>query len=139
MAGRFPFAHSVTTNAIEHGIGLGIGVLFQAHARKALVGMAAVTLAYVAAGTVLSHRFGWPLTEPWIAASLVLYVLTGLFWLPVVWIQIELRNLAALAASNQDSLPERYFKLYRIWFACGFPAFAAVLTIVWLMISKPTF
>ncbi|MCS4089359.1 DUF2269 domain-containing protein [Rhizobium sp. BK176] len=90
-------------------------------------------------GVTLAHRIGWPLTELWVSASLGLYVFAGLFWLPVVWIQMEMRKLAALAASTQDVLPPRYFKLYRIWFACGFPAFAAVLGIIWLMISKPTF
>jgi uncharacterized protein YbjT (DUF2867 family) len=35
-------------------IALGLGVLFQSHARKALLGMAAVTFAYLAAGTALS-------------------------------------------------------------------------------------
>jgi uncharacterized membrane protein len=90
-------------------------------------------------GATLAYRIGWPLTEPWIAGSLGLYVLAGLFWLPVVWIQMEMRMLAALAASTQEPLPARYFKLYRIWFACGFPAFGAVMAIIWLMISKPTF
>jgi uncharacterized membrane protein len=75
----------------------------------------------------------------WVAVSLGLYALTGLFWLPVVWIQLQLRNIATeAAASGSDILPPRYFTLYRIWFACGFPAFAAVLAIVWLMIAKPS-
>jgi uncharacterized membrane protein len=90
-------------------------------------------------GATLAYRIGWPLTELWVAASLGLYVFAGLFWLPVVWLQMEMRKLAALAASAHDALPARYFTLYRIWFACGFPAFAAVLGIIWLMISKPTF
>jgi uncharacterized membrane protein len=90
-------------------------------------------------GALLAHRIGWSLTEGWVLASIGLYVLTGVFWLPVVWIQIQLGKIASAAVSSgRTSLPQRYFKLYRIWFACGFPAFAAVLTIVWLMVSKPS-
>ena len=72
-------------------------------------------------------------------AALALYVFTGLFWLPVVWIQHKLRDLAREAAETGAPLPERYFRLYRIWFACGFPAFFAVLAILWLMVSRPVF
>jgi uncharacterized membrane protein len=81
---------------------------------------------------------GWPLDEGWIVLSIALYVLTGLFWLPVVWIQIRLRDLARDAALTGSPLPERYFRLYRIWFACGFPAFFAVLAIFWLMLTRPS-
>ncbi|MGO8484864.1 DUF2269 family protein, partial [Rhizobium leguminosarum] len=74
--------------------------------------------------------FGSELSEGWIALSLLLYVVTGLFWLPVVWIQIRLRDLARAAAAAGKALPPDYFSLYRIWFACGFPAFFAVIGIL---------
>jgi uncharacterized membrane protein len=89
-------------------------------------------------GYLLARLIGWPLTEGWIALSLLLYVFTGLFWLPVVWIQIRLRDLARHAASEGERLPRAYFRLYRIWFACGFPAFFAVIGILWLMLTKPS-
>jgi uncharacterized membrane protein len=89
-------------------------------------------------GYLLARRIGWTLTEGWIALSLALYVLTGLFWLPVVWIQIRLRDLARIAASAGTAMPPAYFRLYRIWFACGFPAFFAVVAIIWLMLAKPS-
>ncbi|MCT4558309.1 MAG: DUF2269 domain-containing protein [Pelagimonas sp.] len=88
-------------------------------------------------GWLLAQELGWDLTEPWILSSLILYVVTGVFWLPVVWIQIQLRNIARIAVAQGTPLPPRYFKLFRIWFACGFPAFAAVATILWLMLSRP--
>ncbi|KZL23970.1 DUF2269 family protein [Pseudovibrio sp. WM33] len=88
-------------------------------------------------GYLLARHVGWSLTEGWIVLSLALYVLIGAFWLPVVWIQIQLRNLAASAAQTCTPLPPRYHTLYRIWFACGFPAFVAILGIVWLMIVRP--
>ena len=88
-------------------------------------------------GVLLAWEVGWRLTEGWILLSLALYVLTGLFWLPVVAIQIRLRDLARAAAAASAPLPPAYRRLYRIWFACGFPAFLAVLAIFWLMLTRP--
>jgi uncharacterized membrane protein len=88
-------------------------------------------------GYLLAKSIGWPLTEGWVFLSLMLYVFTGLFWLPVVWIQIRLRDIARLAARDDTPLPPQWFRLYRIWFACGFPAFFAVIGIFWLMLMKP--
>ncbi|MFZ0269992.1 DUF2269 family protein [Caulobacter sp.] len=90
-------------------------------------------------GAALAHLAGYPLFSGWIGLSLVLYVVTGLCWLPVVWIQIRLRDLALQAAATGAPLPERYFRLFKLWFVLGFPAFAAVLGIVWLMVVKPAF
>lgn len=90
-------------------------------------------------GAALAHVVGYPLFSGWIGLSLVLYVVTGLCWLPVVWIQIRLRDLADAAAKAGQPLPERYHRLFRAWFVLGFPAFAAVLAIVWLMLAKPSF
>ncbi|CAN7366987.1 MULTISPECIES: DUF2269 domain-containing protein [Ensifer] len=90
-------------------------------------------------GYLLATSIGWSLAEGWIALSLILYVVTGLFWLPVVWIQIRLRNLAQLAAAENTPLPPAFDRLYAIWFACGFPAFFAVVGIFWLMLAKPQF
>lgn len=88
-------------------------------------------------GLLLANAVGWPLGEGWIVLSLILYVVTGVFWLPVVAIQIRLRNLARQASVAGTPLPQAYFRLYRIWFAFGFPAFFAVLAIFWLMLVKP--
>jgi uncharacterized membrane protein len=89
-------------------------------------------------GYLLAREIGWSLSEGWIVLSLALYILTGCFWLPVVWIQHRLRRLASEAAASAAPLPERYFQLYRIWFACGFPAFISVLAIIWLMLARPS-
>lgn len=88
-------------------------------------------------GAALAHLAGYPLWSGWIAWSLALYVLTGLCWLPVVWIQLRLRDLAREAVATGAPLPARYFRLFRVWFVLGFPAFSAVIAIVWLMVAKP--
>lgn len=100
---------------------------------------APAVIAQPVTGALLAWQMGWRLTEGWILASLALYVLIGAFWLPVVWIQHRLRDLAIAAAAANAPLPDDYFRLYRIWFACGFPAFFAVLVIVWLMVTRPVF
>ncbi len=88
-------------------------------------------------GYLLARDAGWPLLEGWVGLSLGLYVVVGVFWLPVVWIQARLRDLAGSARDSGAALPPTYHRLYRIWFACGFPAFFAVMAIVWLMLTKP--
>ena len=98
------------------------------------------TLAVIAqpvSGTLLAIEIGWSLSEPWLMLSLVLYGVTGVFWLPVVFIQIRLRDLARDAMTTGQNLPRQAHRLFAIWFACGFPAFFAVLTILWLMLARP--
>ncbi|AZO12693.1 MULTISPECIES: DUF2269 domain-containing protein [unclassified Mesorhizobium] len=88
-------------------------------------------------GVLLAREIGWPLTQGWIVFSLLLYVVTGAFWLPVVWIQMRMRDLAQQAMREGAPLPDEEKHLFRIWFACGFPAFGAVLAILWLMVTRP--
>ena len=89
-------------------------------------------------GAALAWLDGYPLGEGWIVLSLALYLLTGGFWLPVVWMQIQMRDLALAAARAAQPLPRQYHRLFHTWFAFGFPAFGAVLAIFWLMMTRPT-
>jgi uncharacterized membrane protein len=100
---------------------------------------ASAVVAQPITGVLLANATGWPLSEGWIVLSMALYVVTGAFWLPVVWMQSRMRDLARTAASENVALPDAYHRLYRLWFACGFPAFFAVLAILWLMIARPHF
>jgi uncharacterized membrane protein len=90
-------------------------------------------------GWRLAQAAGYELDEGWIALSIALYVMVGLCWLPVVCIQMAMRNIARLAAADRTPLPPRYDSLYRTWFVLGFPAFAGVIAIIWLMLAKPDF
>ncbi len=94
-------------------------------------------LAQPVTGYLLLRQTGGALGEPWIIASLALYAVAGAFWLPVVWMQIRMRDLARAAVAAQAPLPPAYHRLFRLWFAFGFPGFGAVMLIVWLMIAKP--
>jgi uncharacterized membrane protein len=88
-------------------------------------------------GVLLANEAGYPLTSGWILLSVALYLWTGAWWLPVVWMQDRMRRLSAAAAAAGEPLPAAYHRLFRRWFAFGFPAFAAVLAIFWLMIARP--
>jgi uncharacterized membrane protein len=88
-------------------------------------------------GAALAWLDGYPLGEGWIVLSLALYLVAGAFWLPVVWMQMRMRDLAVAATRAAQPLPRQYYRLFHTWFAFGFPAFGAVLAIFWLMITRP--
>jgi uncharacterized membrane protein len=98
---------------------------------------ATAVVAQPVTGYLLMRETGLSSGESWIMLSLVLYAVAGVFWLPVVWIQARMRDLALAAAATGGALPESYFRLYRTWFLFGFPGFGSVMAIVWLMIAKP--
>jgi uncharacterized membrane protein len=99
---------------------------------------ASAVVAQPITGTLLAIQVGYSLWDGWIAVSIALYLLTGAFWLPVVWMQVRMRDLAGAAAQSGKPLPPAYHRLFRWWFAFGFPAFTAVLVIFWLMIARPS-
>ena len=88
-------------------------------------------------GGVLMALSGTTLAERWLVTSLGLYAVAGLFWIPVIFMQIEMRDLARAAAAQRAPLPPRYFALFRRWFVFGIPGFGSVMIILWLMIAKP--
>jgi uncharacterized membrane protein len=100
---------------------------------------ATAVIAQPITGYLLVREVGFSLTDGWILASLALYVVAGAFWLPVVWIQRRMRDLAEASTTKSVPLPTEYYRLFRIWFVFGFPGFGSVMAIVWLMIAKPSF
>ena len=103
-----------------------------------MVFTATAVIAQPLTGYLLVRQSGISLSESWVVASLVLYGVAGLFWFPVVWMQEQMRELAATAAASGEPLPLAYRRLFRLWFAFGFPGFGSVMLILWLMIAKPT-
>jgi uncharacterized membrane protein len=98
---------------------------------------ATAVVAQPVTGVALAYNVGYSLTDGWIALSILLYLVTGAFWLPVVWMQARIRDLGMAAVREGTALPRAYYRLFWTWFAFGFPAFAAVLGIFWLMIARP--
>ena len=89
-------------------------------------------------GVAMALQTSVPLTSGWLALSVALYVFVGACWLPVVWLQIQLRRMAEICLrSGGGPLPPSYFRYLRFWFILGWPAFTAVLVIFYLMVFKP--
>ncbi|HKU06279.1 MAG TPA: DUF2269 domain-containing protein [Bradyrhizobium sp.] len=88
-------------------------------------------------GGLLMWLSSTSITEGWLLTSLALYAIAGVFWVPVVFMQMEMRDLARKAVADGGPLPPRYDTLFRRWFLCGIPGFGSVMAILWLMIAKP--
>lgn len=78
----------------------------------------------------------WP--DPWLAWVLGMYVFVGACWLPVVWLQIQLRN-AAVAAKTVGDLDARFHRRFSLWFFLGIPAFLGVMALFALMLTRDYF
>jgi len=90
-----------------------------------------------ATGLLLAHMAGLPLSTPWLMASLVLFVLAGACWLPVVWLQIRMAAMVKEAMRAESELPNLFWRYARWWEWLGYPAFLAMVAAFYLMIAKP--
>jgi len=88
-------------------------------------------------GVWLALEAGYPLLSGWLLVSILLYVMVGACWLPVVWIQLRMREIAEAAVRDGTALPAAYGRLARAWFLLGWPAFIGVIAIFYLMVAKP--
>jgi uncharacterized membrane protein len=143
----------IVSSTVLFGTGAGIAFFFiRAHRGRDVQVIAAVAADVVLAdliftttavvlqpttGLMLALEARYPLTTPWLLAALALYVLVGCFWLPVVWLQIRMRDLARSATASGIELPPVYQRYYRWWLGLGWPAFLGVLVIFYLMVAKP--
>jgi uncharacterized membrane protein len=88
-------------------------------------------------GFYLIHLAGFPITSRWIIWTIVLYLVAGACWLPVVWLQIRMRGFAQEAAKAGAQLPPIYWRYLRYWVLLGIPAFLALVAVFYLMVAKP--
>lgn len=135
------------------GTGLGSAFyLWRAHTSGEVAAIAAVSRQVVLAdwlftlpavilqpltGIWMMQLAGYHLTDLWILMAFSLYGLAGACWLPVVWLQIGIRDMAATAQARGEPLPARYHRYMTIWFVLGWPAFLAVLTAFVAMVYRP--
>ncbi len=89
-------------------------------------------------GFILIYLKGYSLLSFWVLASILSYVIAGVCWVPVVWLQIRCRDLAIFASANTISLPDEYKTYFRIWWLLGIPAFTLLVIVFYLMTNKPT-
>jgi uncharacterized membrane protein len=78
-----------------------------------------------------------PLTQIWILWGFILYLVAGACWLPVVWLQYRIRDMAQQALADGTPLPPLYYRYMRIWFWLGWPAFISLVVVFFLMVFKP--
>jgi uncharacterized membrane protein len=91
-----------------------------------------------ASGLYMVYRAGFPLRSHWLLWSVALFLLAGAAWLPVVWMQIRMRDMAYEAVRQEQPLPTRYWRFLRWWVALGSVAFVALVVVFFLMVVKPT-
>jgi uncharacterized membrane protein len=142
----------VLSSTILFGAGVGSAFhLFAATLRRQVAGIAVATRNVVladwllttpaaivqpATGLWLVHKLGVPFSTPWVAWSLALYVVAIACWLPVVWIQIRMRDVAVEAERAGAPVPAAYDRMFHRWVALGLAAFFAFLLIFWLMVAR---
>ena len=76
--------------------------------------------------------------ELWLVLTYALYVLAGLCWLPVVWLQIRMKRMLEAKIAGAPFDDATYETLRRRWFLLGWPAFLGLVVVFWLMVTKPT-
>lgn len=89
-------------------------------------------------GIALIYIVGYDWTDLWLMITYGIYIIAGLCWIPVVWIQIQLKYIVAECIADGSELPARYNNLFKIWFALGWPAFIGLIVVFYLMVAKPS-
>lgn len=92
----------------------------------------------IATGLLMLRSFaGNPWDVAWIRWGLILFVVSGVLWGAVlVPVQIQQARLARRFVSGSE-IPERYWRLGRVWMAVGIVATLLPLANVVLMVFKP--
>jgi uncharacterized membrane protein len=143
----------ILSSTILFGTGIGSAFfMFMANQRKDVAGIYFASRHVVIAdwlfttpaviiqlitGMWLVHVQGYALTEPWIMWALALYFFAGACWLPVVWMQIKMRDMAKIAFETNKPLPDHYWRMDKWWITLGAMAFPAVMVVFYLMVFKP--
>ena len=86
-------------------------------------------------GLALWASLGGPWNDPWLWWVIATYAFVGACWLPVVVMQLRLRDAAAAAPSIAALGPDFHAR-FRRWFALGVPAFIAMLVLFALMVGR---
>ena len=84
---------------------------------------------------ILKGGFSW--NASWLLWVYAFYLFTGLCWVPVVFIQLRLRDLLQARENGSPFSELEFNRLFRLWLILGWPAFLSVIAIFWLMVAKP--
>jgi uncharacterized membrane protein len=88
-------------------------------------------------GFWLVREGGYHWAERWLTATFIIYIIAGCCWLPVILIQIQMKQILARALISGAPLSMHYHRLFRVWFILGWPAFIGLVIVFALMVLKP--
>ena len=88
-------------------------------------------------GVGLAHLTATPLWQGWLFYALLLIAFAGACWLPVVWMQIKMRDVAKEAVALNSELPASYWRMEFWWVVLGCLAFPAFVMVFYLMVVRP--
>lgn len=88
-------------------------------------------------GAWLVWKGGFDWADYWLVMTYALYVVAGLCWVPVVLIQIRLKQMLEAQAVGTTIDQRAYERLFHWWFILGWPAFGGLVFIFFLMVAKP--
>jgi len=88
-------------------------------------------------GMILVYLKDYSFNSLWLKGSLIGYLIAASCWLPVVWLQMQCRDLAFTAVSRNEALPTSYYSKFYCWCLLGIPAFISITTVFYLMTNKP--
>jgi uncharacterized membrane protein len=80
---------------------------------------------------------GYDPFAPWLMWTYALYALALACWLPVVWLQLRMRDMLAAKVAGRSFDEPRFRRYFRCWFVLGWPAFLGLVAVFWLMVAKP--
>lgn len=89
-------------------------------------------------GIALIDLAGFDWANRWLVISYGLYLLAGLCWLPVVWIQHRMMRMLERKIAGGGFDESLFERLRRAWFLLGWPAFGGLIFVFYLMVAKPT-
>ena len=144
----------ILSSTILFGTGIGSAFyMFMANRRREISGMYFATRHVVIAdwlfttpsviiqlvtGLWLTVLAGYGFDEGWLQWVLALYFFAGACWLPVVWMQIKMRDMTKEAFEKGIDVPDLYWKMDKWWITLGALAFPAILAVFYLMVVKPS-
>jgi uncharacterized membrane protein len=89
-------------------------------------------------GFALVHMAGIDPSSRWLTWTYALYLLALVCWLPVVWLQLRMRDMLGAKVGGEAIDEARLRRYFCIWFVLGWPAFLGLVAVFWLMVAKPT-
>lgn len=144
----------IVSSTVLFGTGIGLAFFFfAAHRMREIEGIKFATrlvvvgdwafttpagVIQIISGILLINELRLPVSEPWLLMALFLFAFAGVCWVPVVFLQVKMRDLAANAKKTED-LPGSYWKLERRWVTLGALAFPSLIAVFWLMVVRPVF